>query len=253
MNRVSIIGIGFRPLDKKAREALLRAEVVLSNGRLLEAFKDYNEYETVKERIKVLKDIYETKDYIRNNYNNEIIALLAVGDPMFFGIGRVIRDEIGKESIEVFPDLSSVQVAFSKIKEPSGNAFFLSLHGGPDPERRRKLEYEITEMPELLKQHRTLAILTDKINTPEKIAQVLLDAAEAFIARGPGEVRTTKQSIPSATFEIASPTVRNDTIIIYVCEKLGYDDEKITSGTAVEIAGMSFDHPNVVIIMQGDE
>ena len=218
MGIVSIIGIGFRPLDKKAREALLRADVVLSNGRLLEAFKDYNEYETVKERIKVLKDIYETKDYIRNNYKNQIIALLAVGDPMFFGIGRVIKDEIGKESLEVYPDLSSVQVAFSKIKEPSSNAFFMSLHGGPDPDKRRKLEYEITELPVLLDKYGKLAILTDRVNTPEIIAQQI------------------NMSYPSS--------------IIYVCEKLGYDDEKITEGPPGKIAGMSFSHPNVVIIIR---
>ena len=218
MGIVSIIGIGFRPLDKKAREALLRADVVLSNGRLLEAFKDYNEYETVKERIKVLKDIHETKDYIRNNYKDQIIALLAVGDPMFFGIGRVIKDEIGKESLEVYPDLSSVQVAFSKIKEPSSNAFFMSLHGGPDPDKRRKLEYEITELPALLDKYGKLAILTDRVNTPEIIAQQI------------------NMSFPSS--------------IIYVCEKLGYDDERITEGPPGKIAGMSFSHPNVVIIIR---
>jgi len=247
MGKVYIIGIGFRPLDIKAREALLRADVVLSNGRLLEAFKDYKEYETVKDRIKVLKDIYATKDYIRDNYKDQIIALLAVGDPMFFGIGRVIKDEIGKESIEVYPDLSSVQVAFSKIKEPSSNAFFMSLHGGPDPDKRRKLEYEITELPALLDTYGKLAILTDRVNTPEIIAQVLLDAVQAVIARSPDTVGTTKQSLKPA---IVSPSVRNDKVVVYVCEKLGYDDEKITEGPPGKIAGMSFSHPNVVIIIR---
>ena len=60
MNKVNIIGIGFRPLDKNARKLLLNSEVVLSNGRLLEAFKNYDEYEEVKDKIITLEDIHGT-------------------------------------------------------------------------------------------------------------------------------------------------------------------------------------------------
>ena len=224
MNKVYVIGIGFRPLDKKAAKALLQSEIVLTNNRLLEAFKDYAEYKSVKDRILSLKDIHETKQYIRDNYRSKAIALLAVGDPMFFGIGRVVAELIGKDAMEVYPDLSSVQVAFARIKEPSSNAFFMSLHGGPDPNNRRKLEYEITELPELLKQHETIAILTDRVNSPTEIAKAIN----------------------------ASPVMRHPSLKIYVCEKLGYDDEKITEGTSEEIATSSYAHPNVVIITVRD-
>jgi precorrin-6B methylase 1 len=37
---------------------------------------------------------------------------------------------------------------------------------------------------------------------------------------------------------------------MYVCEKLGYDDEKITEGTPEDISARSFAHPNVVIIIK---
>ena len=36
--------------------------------------------------------------------------------------------------------------------------------------------------------------------------------------------------------------------LVSVCERLGYDDERITEGSPDEIAAMSFDDPNVVII-----
>ena len=224
MNKVNIIGIGFRPLDKKASKALLQSEVVLSNNRLLEAFKEYAEYKTVKDRIISLKDIHETRQYIRDNYRDKAIALLAVGDPMFFGIGRVIREEIGKDAMEVYPDLSSMQVAFARIREPSSNAFIVSLHGGPDPNNRRKLEYEITELPDLLLKHKKIAILTDRINSPTEIAKTIN----------------------------SSPVTRHASPTMYVCEKLGYDDEKITEGTPEDIALASYTHPNVVIIIVGD-
>src|SRR5208337_4480456 len=37
--------------------------------------------------------------------------------------------------------------------------------------------------------------------------------------------------------------------MLYACERLGYEDEKITVGSPEDIAGMSFDEPNVVIIL----
>ncbi len=224
MNKVFVIGIGFRPLDKKAIKALLRSEVVLTNDRLLEAFKEYVEYESVKDRIVSLRNIHETKKYISDYYQSKKIALLAVGDPMFFGIGRVIMELVGKDAVEVYPDLSSIQVAFAKIKEPSSNAFIMSLHGGPDPDNRRKLEYEITALPELIKQHKTIAILTDRVNSPTEIAKTIN----------------------------SSPVTRHSSLRMYVCEKLGYDEEKITEGTPEEIAAASYTHPNVVIIKVGE-
>ncbi len=221
MNKVQIIGIGFRPLDMKAGRALLNSDVVLVNDRLLGVFKNYAEYREVKDKIITHGSVYEMLDYIADNYQIKNIALLAAGDPMFFGIGRLVIERLGKDAAEVYPDLTSVQVAFSRIRETSNNALLISLHGGPDPAKRRKLEYELADVPGLLICHNKIAILTDKVNNPEKIAETLCKG------------------------EMTSP------LHMYVCEKLGYDDEKVTEGSPEEISKMSFGHPNVVIITAG--
>jgi precorrin-6Y C5,15-methyltransferase (decarboxylating) len=226
VNKIHIIGIGFRPLDRKAGEAVLESEVVLTNNRLLEVFKNYEEYIPVKDKIIVHDSVYEMLDYIGNNYRGKKIALLAAGDPMFFGIGRLVIERVGKDAVEIYPDLSSVQVAFSKIPETSNNALMISLHGGPDPAKKRKLEYEIDDIPSLLAKHNKIAILTDKVNNPGKIAEALAS-------------RYRKGVLPYAP-----------TFVMYVCERLGYADEKIIEGTPEEIAGMSFADPNVVIIVR---
>ncbi|MBI5098400.1 MAG: precorrin-6y C5,15-methyltransferase (decarboxylating) subunit CbiE [Nitrospirae bacterium] len=224
MNKVHVIGIGFRPLDRKAADALLASDVVLANSRLLDVFRDYSEYNAVKDKIIVHKSVYEMLDYIRDNYRGKKIALLAAGDPMFFGIGRLVIERFGKDAVEIYPDLSSIQAAFSKIRETSQNALLVSLHGGPDPAKRRKLEYELDDIPSLLAEHDKIAILTDKVNNPARIAEVLAS-------------RYRKGVLPYAP-----------TFVMYVCEKLGYPDEKITEGAPEDIAGMSFADPNVVII-----
>ena len=227
MNKIHVIGIGFRPLEKPAKDIVLQSEAVLVNNRLLDVFKKYDEYDIVKDRIIMHGSVYETLDYIADNYKDQKITLLAAGDPMFFGIGRLVVERFGKDDVEVFPDLSSLQVAFSKIRETSSGAYFISFHGGPDPAKRRRLEYELKDLPGLLGQYQKIGILTDKVNNPAVIAAEVLK-------------RSAFRDQPSA-------------LTIYVCEKIGYDDERITEGTAEEIARGSFEHPNVVIIIKNKE
>ena len=215
MNKINVIGIGFRPLEKKARDILLGSDAVLTNKSLHDVFKRYDEYEGVRDKIIVHDTVYEMLDYIADNFRDRKIALIAAGDPMFFGIGRLVIERFGQESAEIFPDLSSMQVAFSRVKETENNALMISLHGGPDPKKRRKREYEIAELPYLLKRHDKIGILTDRDNGPDKIAK-----------------------------EISGADAQ-----MYVCEKIGYDDEKIIKGSPEEIAAMTFEYPNVVIIV----
>jgi precorrin-6y C5,15-methyltransferase (decarboxylating) CbiE subunit len=219
---VHIIGVGYRPLDRTAKEAILKSEVVLANDRVLDVFRRYDEYDNVKGRIKVVNNIHETRKYISENHKKMIIALLADGDPMFFGIGAMMADDLGRDRIKIYPDLSSVQVAFSRIKESWRDAFLMSLHRGPDPLLRRALEHELDEIPLLLEKHRKIAILTDKENNPAEIAKAL----------------------------VASPLTSNTSLNMYVCERLGYQDERVIEGTPREISGRTFQYPNIAIIIK---
>lgn len=219
---VHIIGVGYRPLDRAAKQAILKSEVVLANDRVLDVFRRYDEYDMVKERIKVLNNIHETRKYISENHKKMVIVLLADGDPMFFGIGAMMADDLGRDRLKIYPDLSSVQVAFSRIKESWRDAFLMSLHRGPDPLRRRPLEHELDEIPLLLEKHRKIAILTDRENNPAEIAKAL----------------------------VASPLTSNTPLRMYVCERLGYQDERIIEGTPQEISEETFQYPNIAIIMK---
>jgi len=223
VNKIYIIGIGYKPLDKRAREIILNSEIILASKRLSEVFKEYEEYEAVKDKVKVINNVDETIAFIKSLIPNSQfpnIVLLASGDPTFFGIGRRAVREFGKEMVEIFPDLSSIQIAFSRIKESWDDAFLMSLHGGPDPEKRRRLPYELDDIPYLLQRHNKILILTDKENNPAEIARVIISTLNSQLS----------------------------TLTMYVCEKLGYLDEKITEGSPEEIAGMTFATPNVVII-----
>jgi precorrin-6Y C5,15-methyltransferase (decarboxylating) len=227
MSKIFVVGIGYKPLGQRARGIILNSVTILASNRLLDVFARYEEYSAVKERVKVINNINGTIDFIKSALHDDEtsnIILLASGDPLFFGIGRRAVEEIGKDMVEIIPDLSSIQLAFAHIKEPWDDALLISLHGGPDPNRRRKLEYRLLDLPSLLAVSKKIAILTDKVNNPAVIAQTLLDAQE-------------------------NPEHFDSTLKIYVCEKLGYPDEKITEGTTSVIASQSFSDPNVVIII----
>ena len=225
-NKIYVIGIGYKPLDGSAIDIIRRSEVILASNRLYEVFKEYEEFEAVKDKVVVINNVDETLKFIHSLLithasaptvgNSSLITLLASGDPMFFGIGRRAVKEFGKDMVEILPDLSSIQLAFSKIKEPWDDAFLISLHGGPDPEKRRRLPYELHDMPSLLTKHNKLAILTDKENNPAVIANIF---------------------------------GKSSGLNMFVCERLGYPDEKIIAGIPEEIAVMSFSGPNVVIII----
>lgn len=225
MNKLYLIGIGCRPLDEKAKEIIINSDIVLApSNRLFEIFNGYCEFETVKDKINVINDVNETIEFIKfkvQNPKSEIqsIVLLTSGDSMFHGIGRRVIQEFGKDMVEILPDLSSVQIAFSKIKEPWDDALLISLHG------RREKKYKMDDLPILIQQHNKIAILTDKNNNPQVIAKFL----------------------HSSLFTLHS------SLIMYVCERIGYDDERIIQGSLEDISVMDFLEPNVVIIQRSEE
>ena len=224
-SRLFLIGIGYRPLGTRAREIVKEAELLLASTRLLDVFKRYEEYEAVKDRIRVINKVPETIGFIRECFSRSpipSIVLLASGDPFFFGIGRRMIEEFGKEQVEILPDLSSMQEAFARINVPWDDAFCISVHGGPDIAKRRALPYEMGDIPWLLERHGKIGILTDRENNPGVIARILQSASG------------NQQS----------------EITMHVCERLGYPDETVRSGAVEEFAAMTFADPNVVIIQR---
>jgi precorrin-6Y C5,15-methyltransferase (decarboxylating) len=92
------------------------------------------------------------------------IVVLASGDPLFFGIGRYLLRNLPEADLEFVPNVSSVQYAFAKIREPWDDAVFVSALG-------RGMKGAVDQVVA----HDKIAILTDEENTPRAIANELLD------------------------------------------------------------------------------
>jgi precorrin-6Y C5,15-methyltransferase (decarboxylating) len=155
---------GWEGFGSKALEVIGKAEVLIGHQRHLDNFPDFK-----GEKI-LLEDLSIMLESLKNSERQTVV--LGSGDPNFFGIARFLLRNLPKESIEIFPNVTSVQYAFARIKEPWDDAVFVSVHG-------RGLGKAIDRIIASEK----VAILTDKVNTPAAIARELIErGAEGYEA-----------------------------------------------------------------------
>lgn len=93
------------------------------------------------------------------------LVLLASGDPLFFGIGRLLTEYFPAEQLAFYPQVSSVQLALNRLQIPWQEATVVSLHG-------RGVE----RLQDALKQGSPLiVVLTDPEHTPMALARFISD------------------------------------------------------------------------------
>jgi precorrin-6B C5,15-methyltransferase / cobalt-precorrin-6B C5,C15-methyltransferase len=147
--------VGWEGFGAKALEVISKAEVLIGHRRLLDIFPDF------RGEKRELGDLSIMLDYLKST--DKRIAVLGSGDPNFFGVGRFLLRNLPKERIEIFPNVTSVQYAFARIKEPWDDAIFVSVHG-------RGVKNAIDRIIASEK----IAVLTDGVNTPAVLARELI-------------------------------------------------------------------------------
>lgn len=145
------------------------------------------------------------------------VAVLASGDPLFFGISRRLLQEVDPELVTIFPARSSMQMAAARFKIPWDDAAYISLHG-------RDMEVEIS----LLLHHKKSFVFTDRVNSPGAIACRLLDLLDHDEGAAAGWT-------------------------VWVGEQLGLPEEKISTGSLAEIAARTFDPLNIMLLVRGED
>ena len=94
---------------------------------------------------------------------NDII-LFSRGDPLWFGIGRILLKNFSQKELLFYPSNTCVQLAFSKLKKPWQGTKVFSIHGRDSNELAKSL----------IKKEMSIAILTDpKSNSLELIRKNL--------------------------------------------------------------------------------
>jgi precorrin-6Y C5,15-methyltransferase (decarboxylating) len=206
-----VIGIGQNGpegLGSEAHAHLARAQILAGGKRHLAFFPEFSGQKIILEGgpanwVKKLK----ARDRQRRT------VVLATGDPLFFGIGRLLLNSFPKEELLFLPHVSSVALAFARLKETCNDACVVSLHGRP-------LEMLL---PALERGEPKIAIFTDARNHPAAIARLLRDKG-----------------------------LDND-YALWVCENLGCDQERITRWPPAELTKEDFASLNVVVLLAEPE
>jgi precorrin-6B C5,15-methyltransferase / cobalt-precorrin-6B C5,C15-methyltransferase len=162
---VSLVGLGEdgrAGLSARAAQAVERARVLAGAPRHLAAFAGF-----AGERLALGRDVAGWLAEVRARAAAGAVCVLASGDPLFFGIGARLVEALGAERVEILPQLSSVQQAFARLGVPWDDAAFLSLHGRPRDGLLARL-----------RRRAKVACLTDAVNTPQALAQHLVEHGE---------------------------------------------------------------------------
>lgn len=210
MYRIELIGVSGDTLDARQRELLTNC-VLVAHSRRQEAMLAGMACRRVA--LTPLDALYPA---LEAGLEEGPVAVLASGDPLFFGIGRNLLTRFGPERLRVHPALSAVQLACARFRIPWDDLPLLSLHG-------RESDNPVAR---LLRSQRVLCF-TDQEHSPDALARLLLSTLEAS-----GDHR------------------RLQGIRMRVAENLGLGDERLVSGDLPTIAAARFAPLNMVLVEQ---
>jgi len=128
-SKIFIVGVGndgLAGLTSRARQVLEETELVLGADHALGRITELK-----AERYRIGPDLQEMVRVLEANLGRKRLAIVAGGDPLFYGVARYLCDRLGKERFEVLPHVSSMQLAFARIKESWEEAFLTNLANHP--------------------------------------------------------------------------------------------------------------------------
>jgi precorrin-6Y C5,15-methyltransferase (decarboxylating) len=208
---INVVGIGLNgkeSLTAKIQEVVDNANLLMGSDRHLSYFPNHPAKKVILTNF--IEDIQTVK---KTHDNEQSIVILVSGDPLFFGLGRLLLEQFDPKELEFYPHLSSIQLGFSRVKIPWHDAKLISSHG-------RNLDELISSLQQGVEK---IAVLTDNQNNPQAIAHLYLS--------------------------LDIPTNYD----IWVCENLGNADEKVNCFSPQELADIKhykFSSLNIVILLR---
>ena len=111
-------------------------------------------------------DITVPLDSVFEQYERyDEIIVFASGDPLFFGFANTIQKRLPNADLKVYPTFNSLQLLAHRMLLPYQDMHIVSLTGRP----WHKLDEALITGETLL------GVLTDRQNTPSKIAERMLE------------------------------------------------------------------------------
>jgi len=209
--KIHVIGINsykFKDLPLKLQNLFLETENIAVPNSYYEEIKSWSKNGLLKK-----------KSFFSSKSNNELInwlksqksdvILISRGDPLWFGIGRILLENFSKDELSFYPSNTCIQLAFSKLKIPWQDTVSVSIHGR-----------DSTKLVEALKPRpSSLAIITDSHNKSLEVIKNHLLELNLI-----------------------------DFYDFWLCEDIGFENEKIRKLNLKESLPSDISNLNIVIL-----
>lgn len=122
--KVHIVGIGddgLEGLNTVAQQLIRDAELLIGNERALRSVPP-----SKAQRLEMGGDLDAVVAKLAQALDKRAV-MLTQGDPLFYGTARYLTDRLGKERFEIVPHVSSMQLAFARVKETWDEAYLTNL------------------------------------------------------------------------------------------------------------------------------
>lgn len=159
--KIPIVGVGpdgLAGLTLRSRELLTSAELVFGSDQVLRLLP-----ELTAERVRIGTDLPSIVERIKTNAGAKRMAIVSIGDPLFYGTARYLCDKVGPDLFEVVPHISSMQLAFARLKETWEDAYLTDLS-----------TKSLDDVLDKIRGAETVGLFTSEAYTPGRIAQELL-------------------------------------------------------------------------------
>jgi precorrin-6Y C5,15-methyltransferase (decarboxylating) len=159
--KIYIVGVGndgLAGLTVRGRELIQSAELILGSDHALDRIGEVR-----AERYRIGSDLQEAVRTLESNLGRKRMVLVASGDPLFYGVARYLCDRLGKDRFEVLPHVSSMQLAFARIKESWEEAYLTNL-----------ATHALDSVLDRIRTAETVGLFTSDRDNPPAVARVLL-------------------------------------------------------------------------------
>jgi len=214
--KIHVIGINsykFEDLSFSLKNLFLKTENIAVPNSYFEEIKSWSE-----------NDLLKKKSFFPSKSNNELVnwlrsqktdvILISRGDPLWFGIGRILLENFSKDELNFYPSNTCIQLAFSKLKIPWQDTFNISIHG------------------------RDSAKLVEALKTRPSSLAIITDA--------------NKKSLEIIKKNLSELNLMNF-YDFWLCEELGFDNENIRKLNLEESLPSDISSLNIVILIKTKE
>ena len=195
--QIHIVGIGddgVEGLTVYARSLIAAAEVLIGDQSVLEKVAG-----TEARRIEAGGDLAELRETVAG-LGDQPTVVLASGDPLFYGIARYLTENFGKDRFEVVPHVSTMQLAFARVKESWDDAYLSNLATQP-----------LDRVVDQIRTAERVGLFTTDSVPPSMVAEALLDRRidyfTAYVCENIGtpDETVTQGDLPSIRGQSFSP------------------------------------------------